>query len=91
MDSTLRLISHNPVARLPLPRIERREMRFVSADELMRLAETIDARYRAFVLLGGFGGLRLGEMLGLRWGRVDLLRRRVHITETLVDIGGRRQ
>jgi integrase len=83
-----RLISHNPVAKLPLPRIERREMRFVSADELMRLAETINPRYRAFVLLGGFAGLRLGEMLGLRWGRVDLLRRRVHIAETLVDIGG---
>jgi integrase len=83
-----RLISHNPVAKLPLPRIERREMRFVSADELMRLAATIDLRYRGFVLLGGFTGLRLGEMLGLRWGRVDLLRRRVHIAETLVDIGG---
>ena len=83
-----RLVSHNPVAKLPLPRIERREMRFVNADELMRLAETIDPRYRAFVLLGGFAGLRLGEMLGLRWGRVDLLRRRVHVAETLVDIGG---
>jgi len=82
------LISNNPVAKLPLPRIERREMRFVSAGELMQLAETIDPRYRAFVLLGGFGGLRLGEMLGLRWGRVDLLRRRVHIAENLVDIGG---
>ena len=83
-----RLISHNPVAKLPLPRIERREMRFVSADELMRLADSIDPRYRAFVLLGGFGGLRLGEMLGLRWGRVDLLRRRVNVAETLVDISG---
>jgi integrase len=27
-------------------------------------------------------------MLGLRWGRVDLLRRRVHVAETLVDIAG---
>jgi hypothetical protein len=83
-----RLISNNPVEKLPLPRIERREMRFLTADEVMRLAETIDRRYRAFVLLGGFCGLRLGEMLGLRWGRVDLLRRRVHVAETLVDIGG---
>jgi integrase len=83
-----RLISHNPVAQLPLPRIERREMRFLTADELLTLAGSIDPRYRAFVLLGGFGGLRLGEMLGLRWGRVDLLRRRVHVAETLVDIAG---
>ncbi len=39
-------------------------------------------------MLGGFGGLRLGEMLGLRWGRVDFLRRRVQVAETLVDIEG---
>ena len=83
-----RLIPHNPVARLPLPRIERREMRFLDADEVLRLADAIDPRYRAFVLLGGFGGLRLGEMLGLRWGRVDLLRGRVEVAETLVNIAG---
>ena len=40
------------------------------------------------MLLGGYSGLRLGEMLGLRWGRIDLLRRRVSVTETLVDIAG---
>lgn len=83
-----RLISHNPVAKLPLPRIERQEMRFLTVEELWSLASAIDPRYRAFVLLGGFGGLRLGEMLGLRWSRVDLLRRRVHVAETLVDITG---
>ena len=83
-----RLISHNPVAKLPLPRIERREMRFLDTDDLWTLAEHFDPRYRSFVLLGGLGGLRLGEMLGLRWGRVDLLRRRVQVAETLVDIGG---
>jgi integrase len=83
-----RLIPHNPVAKLPLPRIERREMRFLDTDEIWKLADAIDDRYRGFVLLGAYGGLRLGEMLGLRWSRVDLLRRRVHVAETLVDIGG---
>ena len=83
-----RLIPHNPVAKLPLPRIERREMRFIDTDEIWRLADAIDRRYRGLVLLGAYGGLRLGEMLGLRWSQVDLLRRRVHIAETLVDIGG---
>jgi integrase len=83
-----RLIQHNPVAKLPLPKIERPEVRFLMSDELLRLADAIAPRYRSFVFLGGFGGLRLGEMLGLRWGRVDLLRRRVQIAETLVDIEG---
>ncbi|MEZ5236135.1 MAG: site-specific integrase [Acidimicrobiales bacterium] len=64
-------------------------MRFASPEELHRLAEAIDPRYRAFVLLGGYGGLRLGEMLGLRWGRVDMLHRRVEVVETLVDVNNR--
>jgi integrase len=38
------------------------------------------------VLLAGFGGLRLGELLGLRWSCVDLERGRVQVSETLVDI-----
>ena len=41
-----RLISANPVANLPLPRIERKEMRFLTHDQVWTLAETIDERYR---------------------------------------------
>jgi integrase len=41
------------------------------------------------VLVGGFGGLRLGELLGLRWARVDLQDQRIRVTETLVDVEGR--
>ena len=81
-----RLITHNPVARLPLPKIEHQEMRFLDSDELWTLADTVDRRYRAFVLVAGFGGLRLGELLGLRWGRVDVSARPVNVAETLVDV-----
>jgi integrase len=83
-----RLIPANPVERLPVPRIEREEMRFLTADELWHLAAAIDPRYRAFVLLAGYSGLRLGEILALRWERVDLLRRQVTVTETLTDLAG---
>ena len=81
-----RLIQHNPVAQLPLPKIEHQEMRFLTSDEVWKLSDTIDHRYRAFVLVAGFCGLRLGELLGLRWGRVDLIDQRIQVVETLVDI-----
>lgn len=77
-----RLIPHNPVAKLPLPKIERQEVRFLSSDELWRLADAMDERYRAFDLVAGFGGLRLGELLGLRWSRVDLDTGRIRVAET---------
>jgi integrase len=41
---------------------------------LIELAEEIDERYRALVLLAGLGGLRNGEMLGLERRDIDFLR-----------------
>jgi integrase len=78
----------NPADRVPLPRIEREEMRYLDPAQVSHLADTIDQRYRALVLLGAYGGLRLGEMFGLRWGRVDLLRRRIQVAEVCVEVKG---
>jgi integrase len=83
-----RILAANPVERLPLPKVTREEMRFLNVDELSRLASAIDQRYRPLVLLGGYGGLRIGEMLALRWSRVDLDRGRIEIAEGLTDLAG---
>jgi integrase len=82
------LIASSPCERQPLPKVEREEMRFLGPDEIATLADAIDERYRALVLVGAYGGLRAGELFGLRRGRVDLLRGRVDVAETLVEVGG---
>jgi integrase len=84
-----RLIPFNPCDGVALPRVDRQEMRFLDPRQLAGLADNINPRYRAFVLLGGYCGLRLGEMLGLRRERVDLLRRQVEVAEILVEVRGR--
>jgi integrase len=81
-------LGRNPAEGLSLPRIEREEMRFLGPDEIAALAEVIDPAYRALVLVGAYGGLRLGEMLALRPARVDVLRGRVEVLSTLVEVGG---
>ena len=58
------LIASSPCERVPLPKIERHEMRFLDPEGVTRLANKIDPRYRALVLLGAYGGLRMGEMFG---------------------------
>jgi integrase len=83
------MIRTSPAARVKLPRIERHEMRFLTADEIDTLADVIDERYRAFVLTGAWCGLRLGELSGLRRNRVDLLRRRVEVAEIVVEVRGK--
>lgn len=40
--------------------------------QVIRLADAVDPRYRALVLLAAFGGLRRGELFGLRRRHVDV-------------------
>jgi integrase len=82
------IIPTNPCDRVPLPRVEREEMRFLNPEEVARLAAAITPRYRALVLLGAYGGLRIGELAGLRRGRIDVLRSRVDIAEICVEVSG---
>ena len=82
------MLPSNPSSRVSLPRIERKEMRFLGPAEVSHLADTIDPRYRALVMLGCYGGLRAGELLGLRAGCVDPLRGRVEISEICVEVRG---
>jgi integrase len=82
------MIAQNPCRRVPLPRIERREMRFLTPAEVARLADSIRPNYRALVLLGAYGGLRIGELAGLRRGRVDLDRGMVEVVEIVTEVSG---
>src|SRR5262245_59767334 len=84
-----RMIPESPCRRVPLPKIERNEMRFLTAKEVRRLADAIVPSYRALVLLGAYGGLRIGEMAGLRRSRVDHDGGVVHIVEVVTEPEGR--
>jgi integrase len=79
----------NPAINIPLPTERAAEQRYLDREQVLTLADLIAPRYRALVLLGAFGGLRWGELAGLRRGRVDTLRSRVTVCETATDIGGK--
>jgi integrase len=81
-------IPASPCNGIRLPRIEREEARFLAPTEIGALTDTINERYRGLVMLGAFGGLRIGEMLGLRAKHLDLLHGRVNVTEILVEVSG---
>ncbi|MCP4307577.1 MAG: site-specific integrase [bacterium] len=83
-----RLLKANPCTKTDLPKIETKEMRFLTPPEIDHLAFEIDERYRAFVYLGAYGGLRPGELLGLRHKRIDVSGRQIEVAETLVEVRG---
>jgi integrase len=82
------MLAQTPCRRVPLPKVEREEMRFLTPAEIARLADAIDQRYRALVLVAAYGGLRIGELAGLRRRRVDLLRGTVEVAEIVTEAEG---
>lgn len=80
------MIATDPSATVKAPKVEREEMRFLSVEEVDALADAIDPRYRAVVYVGAYGGLRMSEIFGLRWARVDLGTGQLRITENLVEV-----
>jgi len=83
------LLALSPCRRMPLPRIERQEMRYLDPVEVAHLADSMAERYRAFVVFGAYCGLRLSELAGLRRKHIDLVERRVRVTENAVEVKGR--
>ena len=77
------LISRSPCRSIKLPSLEQRPPRFLDAEEIGRLAETVPIRYRALILIAVFTGLRWGELAGLRVSDLELLQRRLRVNQAL--------
>jgi integrase len=83
------LLPKSPAEDTPLPKVEHREMRFLSHDEIGDLAQAVDPRYRALVLTAGYTGLRFGELAGLEVRHLEMLRRSLRVDQAMTDVGGR--
>lgn len=64
------------------------EPRFLTAEEVARLAAVLDDTSALIVRLAAWSGLRAGEIAGLRVNRVDVLRARVTVAETVIALKG---
>jgi hypothetical protein len=83
------LIPKSPASEVALPRIERVERRFLSVEEIERLASAV-IRYGTFIRTLAYCGPRSGEARASRVGDLDLFRRRMSITRTMVEVNGGR-
>ena len=78
----------NPASGIRLPRVVRSELRFLTVEEVNRLAEACGS-YRLLVLVLAYTGLRWGELAALRVRRVDLARRRILVVEATAEVAGK--
>ena len=83
-----RYLPSNPAEDLDLPRKPRREQLFLSPSEVDRLADVVEERYKALIYVFAYGALRWGEAVALRRRRVDVLRGKLEVAESLSEVGG---
>jgi integrase len=79
------LIARNPAEFIEPPSIPKKERPVLDPIQVDALADAISARYRAWVYVMCYGGLRWSEAIGLRRGRVDDAT--VQIVEQLIHRG----
>src|SRR5215211_1497495 len=74
--------------RVSLPRVRESQRRFLTHRQVHEPAEACGEEYRLTVLFLAYTGLRWGEMAALRGHRVDFLRRRVLVAESVTPVKG---
>jgi integrase len=86
------LLARNPTDRVKPPAVRKRRQLFLTADQLDALAVATAVQQKGaggLIHLLGYGGLRWGEAVALRWENVDTARRRVRVKESATEIAGR--
>ena len=78
-------LPRNPATGIDLPRASRSEKRYLTARQVADFADAAGPG-RLVVLVLAYTGLRWGELAALRVGRVDLLRRRLHVAESVTEV-----
>lgn len=80
-----RLISYNPAAAVPKPRLSNYEPNFLTLAEVEGIAESLEdfPPYGLIVRLAAWTGLRSGELGALRIRDVDLLHKEIRVERTM--------
>ena len=81
-------ITRNVARGADLPEVRHKEAHFFERQDVDRIIEAVPLPYRGFIVVQGVLGLRFGEAAALRRGSVDLLHRRLAVSESLAEIGG---
>lgn len=74
-----RLIPSTPCDRIKLPKVTQSKVTPLEVSQVLEIADALDERYRALVMLAAGTGMRQGECFGLAVDRVDFLRKRITV------------
>ena len=79
-------LASNAATGVKPPKVQRKEMHFLDAEQVEWLAAVAEFRYRPLILFAAYTGLRPCELVALRVGRLDLLRCTARVVEAAVEV-----
>lgn len=82
-----RRIPRNPARGVDLPRKEKKRHRYLTHEEVDRLARAAGPTHATVVFVAAYTGLRWGELSALRVRDLDVKRRRLAVNENAVRVG----
>ena len=83
------LVEANPCAYTRFPKMTRYEPNIITPQEAHALVQEMPDRYKTFVLVLAYCGLRFGEAAALRRECVNLDRRVIGVVESVTNAGGK--
>ena len=83
-----RYLAANPCSIRGAAREPTGQMRIATVEQVIVIATAVPPRYQALVLVAAFGGLRWGELAGLRRKRIDLAAGTIVVAEQLLEVRG---
>ncbi|HKA55729.1 MAG TPA: tyrosine-type recombinase/integrase [Candidatus Binatia bacterium] len=76
-------LRENPALYVEKPRVERKEMDFLTPAEIRLLLEHARLRFRPLFLCAALTGMRRGELLALQWGDIDWHESQIYVRRSL--------
>lgn len=87
------LVPFNVAGRATLPKVERKEVNYFQPDQVSAIRDALEVepiKWKTLVHLFLITGARRGEILGLKWDKVDFDANKIHICNSILyssDIG----
>ena len=86
------VIPSNPCQRVEAPKPARKKVHIIDEESIGRMLAALAGeplKYRAIVMLGIDSGLRLGEMMGLKWQDIDFGKGTISVTKANQALAGK--
>ena len=75
-------VDSNPVSRVRMERAGEGRVRFLTQQEFSKLYKNCEDWVKPFVIIARYTGLRMGNVLALSWGQIDLFRKIITVDKT---------